>query len=268
MGLFSTIIGISMKKNSGARRIKYYQSFDQDFAESHNQDFCLPENYDWIGGFGRKFGGFLLYPIVLLIDLIYMKCVAHISVRNRKVLRKTKSGYFVYANHTLTFGDVVDPFMICWPKRPHIVCSAANLGIVAIGGWLPAAGALPLPEDLRGMKKFANAIEKRIGQKRPVVIYPESHMWPYFTEIRPFTSGSFHYPAALGAPIYTATTTFTKSRIFKRPKINIYVDGPFVADHDLSRKEQQNQLAQKAREAMERRAQSSDYSYITYRQKS
>ena len=249
-----------------SKRTIYFSSFDQDFAESRNQDFVLPDNYDWIGGFGRKLGGFLLYPLVMLTDLIYMKFVAHISIKNRKVLRKVKGGYFLYANHTLVFGDVVDSFLITWPTRPYLICSAANLGIVLIGSWLPAAGALPLPDNLAGMKKLAEAVSYRIKQGRAVVIYPESHMWPYYTKIRPYTEGSFHYAAANHAPVFAATTTFMKSRIFKRPKINIYIDGPFTSDKP-TRKEQQKDLSQKVRAAMEERAKLSNIEYITYRKK-
>lgn len=257
-----------MSNNPNTSRIKYYNSFNQDFTESRNQDFRLPEDYSWLGGFARKVGSILLYPLILLIDFVYMKFVAHVRVRNKRVLRGEKGGYYLYANHTLLFGDVVDPFRICWPKRPKIVCSAANLGIAIIGGWLPAAGALPIPNSLRGLKDFSDAIARLIKEKSPIVIYPESHMWPWYTDIRPFATASFHYPVAYNAPVYTATTTFQESRIFKKPKVTIYVDGPLNIDKNLSRKEQQADIAQKVRETMESRAKLSDYSYITYRQKS
>ena len=50
--------------------------------------------------------------------------------------------------------------------------------------------------------------------------------------------------------------------------MTIYVDGPLNINKNLSRKEQQADIAQKVRETMESRAKLSDYSYITYRQKS
>lgn len=242
----------------------HYTGFDQDFAESRRQNFRLPEDYDWIGGWWRRIGGFLLYPIVLLIDLIYMKCIAHISVKYRGTLRRARGGYFLYSNHTLVFGDVVNPFHICWPTRPYLICSAANLGIALIGWMLPAAGALPLPDDLSGLRKLSEAVSYRIRQGRAVVVYPESHMWPYYTKIRPFKDGSFHYPIANHVPVFTATTTFQKSRLFKRPKITIYIDGPFGVDESLLRKQQQRDLADKVHKAMERRAKMSDFEYITY----
>ena len=124
------------------------------------------------------------------------------------------------------------------------------------------------PDSLRGLKDFSDAIAEFIKKNSPIVIYPESHMWPWYTEIRPFATASFHYPVAYNAPVYTATTTFQESRIFKKPKVTIYVDGPLNIDKNLSRKEQQADIAQKVRETMESRAKLSDYSYITYRQKS
>ncbi len=47
-------------------------------------------------------------------------------------------------------------------------------------------GALPVPDSISEYKKFSKAYKKRISDGHPVVIYPEAHVWPYYTGIRPF----------------------------------------------------------------------------------
>ena len=249
------------------KRIIYYENFDQDFAESKNQEYRLPENYNWIGSKKRRAAGITLYPLILLTGLIYMKFVARIRIKNRKVLKKARGGYFLYSNHTLEFGDVINSFIITWPKRPKIICITANLGIAVLGSWLPAAGALPLPEDIKGMKKLTHAIKYHITKGKPVIIYPEGHMWPYYTKIRPFAEASFHYAISNQAPSFTATTTFSKPKLRKRPKTTIYIDGPFTPDESKNRKDQQKELAKTVKTAMEKRSRLSTYKYIEYRKK-
>ena len=107
-------------------------------------------------------------------------------------------------------------------------------------------GALPVPDSISEYKKFSKAYKKRISDGHPVVIYPEAHVWPYYTGIRPFEKTSFRFPAELKAPVYVMTTTYTRRRFFgvvtKRPKLTVYVDGPYYTDSELSIKENQQQL--------------------------
>ncbi|MBQ8157131.1 acyl-phosphate glycerol 3-phosphate acyltransferase [Candidatus Saccharibacteria bacterium] len=248
------------------KRIQYYKSFEQDFAASKRQNYCLPDDYDYRGGWTRRIGAWLLYPLILLIDLVYMKLVAGVKVENRRVLRGVKGGYFLYANHTQLFGDVVNPFLITRWRRPYIVCSAANLGIAVLGPLLPTAGALPIPEDLRGMRRFSQAVEACV-RKHPVVVYPEGHLWPWCTEIRPLAAASFHYPAKYEKPVFVATTTYRKSRWRKKPRAIIYLDGPFEPDATLGRKVRQAELARKVAATMQQRAKLSDFVYVEYRPK-
>ena len=112
--------------------VLHYQSFDQDFAETRNQDFRLPKNYQWTHSnpFYRFFA-MCFYPIVVLFSLCYLKLCAHITIKNRYLLRHAREGYFLYINHTQWFGDVVNPFVLTFPKHPYIICSPANLA----DGW-------------------------------------------------------------------------------------------------------------------------------------
>lgn len=250
--------------------VKYYTSFDQDFAESKGQDFKLPENYIWIHKNPiYRIVAVVFFFFIYILATVYMKLFGHVSVKNRYVLLRTRgAGFFLYANHTQLFGDVVNPFNITFPIHPYPICSPANLGIPRIGKLLPMAGALPIPDTLDGMKKFTEAVSKRIKQHAAVVIYPEGHLWPYYTKIRPLALAAFHYPVTTKAPSFVATTTYKKRRFGKKPKVTIYLDGPFYPKADLKRKEAAKQLQYEIQKTMERRAKHSTYSYITYKKKS
>ncbi len=45
-----------------------------------------------------------------------------------------------------------------------------------------------------------------------MTIFPEAHVWPYYTGIRPFGEAAFHYPVATGKPVYTMTVTYQRRR--------------------------------------------------------
>ena len=254
-----------------SQEIRYYASFNQDFEETRNQDAKIPQNYKWVHrNIFYRFFAVILYVLVLIMDFFYMKFVAHISIKNRRLLTKARKngGYYVYSNHTILFGDVVNPFCINFPTHPYSICSPSNLGIPVAGKMLPMAGAIPIPDNLHDMAKFNQTVRTRLGHGKAIVTYPEGHLWPYYTKIRPFAPAAFHLPIKYQAPVYVATTTYQKSRFYKKPKITIFIDGPFQIDKNLSKKQAQNQLHYTVQKAMEQRATLSDYEYIIYQKKS
>ncbi len=254
-----------------SQEIRYYTSFDQDFEATRNQDAKIPPNYKWVHrNLFYRFFAVILYILVLIMDFVYMKFVAHISIKNRRLLTKARKhgGYYLFSNHTILFGDVVNPFCVNFPTHPYIICSSSNLGIPVAGKMLPMAGAIPVPDNLHDMAKFNQTVKSRLDQGKAIVTYPEGHLWPYYTKIRPFAPAAFHLPVKYPAPVYTATTTYQKSRFHKKPKIIIYIDGPFEISQNLPQKQAQNQLHHAIQKAMEQRAKLSNYEYIIYQQKS
>ena len=80
------------------QEVRYYQSFDQDFEETRNQDCKIPKNYKWIHRNPiYRFFAFILYILVLIMDFVYMKLVGHITIKNRSLLikAKLKGGYYI-----------------------------------------------------------------------------------------------------------------------------------------------------------------------------
>ena len=246
------------------KRVVYFQNYEEDVVTSKNQDYKLKDNYKWISNnIFYRFTSFLCHMFFLIIAYFYCKFILHVTIKNKKVLKGYK-GYFLYANHTQELGDVLDPILISFPIHPYFVCSPANLGVPVIGKILPNAGALPIPDSIKGLIKLKEGITHKIKHNKCVVIYPEAHVWPYYAKIREFPNTSFHFPYENNAPVFVATTTYQKSKIFKKPKITIYIDGPYKVDDKLSKKENIQKLHDMVYNIMQERSKLSNIEYIKY----
>ena len=118
----------------------------------------------------------------------------------------------------------------------------------------PYLGALPLPDDREAMKHFLDEISKKIAQDKCVMIYPEAHIWPYYTKIRPFTDSSFRYPVQLKCPVMCFTNTYQKRKYGQKPRIVTYIDGPFYPDESLKGKARKEALRNQVYDAMVERS--------------
>ncbi len=248
------------------KEVRYYKSFTDDFEVSKNQAMKLSEDYEYIReDFLSKLKSKLIYSLAVVFGFIQAKLFLHVKYVNRKAMREAKDkGIFIFANHTQPVGDVFLPALAAFPKRIYTVVSPANFGIPVIGKILPYLGALPLADTPKGMKKFTEAMGKRIESKKAVTIYPEAHVWEYYTGVRPFSDASFRYPVKFSAPSYAMTVTYQKRKLSKKPKTTIYIDGPFYPDETLHSREQSKKLHEEILSTMMKRAENSTYSYIEY----
>lgn len=249
------------------RAIRYFSSYDDDFEKSAKQNYTLPENYQWVkNDIPSKILSGLVYGLAVIFGGAYCKCVLHMKVKGRHKLKGLKGDCFIYGNHTQPIGDVFIPALCVLPKRIYTVVSPANYGIPLIGKILPYLGALPVGSSLHDIKELNKAIEEKIKEKHPIVIYPEAHVWKYYTGIRPFSQTSFKYPAKLDKPAIAMTVTYRKSKVFKRPLTEVYLDGPYYAAGNTGREKTEN-LRNRVYDAMKRRSENSNYEYIEYRKK-
>jgi len=258
-------------------RIFYYESTEDDPIQTKEQEQThnkveLEDGYVFI----KRNPFVIIYEKVLyfgfkLFARWYAKFYLHMTIKNRQVLKKAKgSGYVIYANHTNPFHDAFSPALVA-DRHIYTICSPANLHIPGIGKFLPALGALPLGKNPEQKAAFNKAVDTRLKQKKCLVIYPEAHVWPYYTGIRKFPAGdrSFKYPARNLLPIFTMTTTYQKSRKKgqARPDMTVYLDGPFYPDPKKTEDENRAILAEKAYESMLKYSKRSNYEYFQYRKK-
>jgi len=245
----------------------HYTDYDCDMIQSPEQDYRLPKDFEWIR---RGRGAAWMYRwnnlIYKLIAIGYNIFAGHIRTRNKSVFKSlgSKQGALIYGNHTLPAGDALSPAFAHIGRRNWVVCSPANFSIPVIGKRLDKLGALPIGEGRDALLKLSEAVSQRISEGAYVTIYPEAHLWPYCSFIRPFNEASFHYAVSNDAPVFSATTTFIKRKHGDKPRMTIYYDGPFYPDQQLPPKERRRQLALQVRDAMERRSKLSNYNHINY----
>lgn len=247
-------------------RVRYYREYTDDFVETDEQDYKLEDDYRYVRkDFKSRFLSGLIYTLAIIFGYPYCKLFLHTKYKNKKAFKTVKGeGAFIYANHTQPVGDVFLPAIPCLPRRIYTIVSPANLKVPVIGRILVYLGALPLPSTLKGMKEFTEAVSTRVNENKIVTIYPEAHVWEYYTDIRPFSDSSFKYPIKLNKPSFALTVTYQKRKFGKKPKTTVYIDGPFYPDESIPKASRAKALHDTVYECMLRRIQKSDYSYIRY----
>lgn len=248
-------------------RVRYYTDYTEDFEQTAKQDYTLPPDYEWVPrGLRARLLSHLIYGTALIVGGLYCRLHLHVRVRGREKLKGMPGALFLYGNHTQPFGDVIIPALCLRPRRIYTLVSPANYGIPVIGRILPYLGALPISSTLHGMRSLNAAIDTRLYEGHPIVIYPEAHVWEYCTEIRPFGESAFRYPAKADKPVFAMTVTYRRARFLRRPRAVVWLDGPLYAQGGTLRERSESLRAQ-VRTAMQTRALESDYAYIRYEQR-
>lgn len=228
------------------RKVYYYNDeLNDEFSGVTRNKFIIDENYKYKRkGILWKILEFIVYRIcVMPFTYVYMKIkFAHKIVGKKKLKASKGKGYFMYGNHTLMAGDAFIPNIINYPTKTYTVVNSDNVSVWLTRGFIIMCGALPLPSTLDATKNFVNYMEDRIKNNKVIQIYPEAHIWPYYTGIRPFKSSSFKYPIKFQVATYSITNTFHRRKFSKNPKIITYIDGPFYTDTTLPLKEQEKTL--------------------------
>ncbi len=214
----------------------------------------------------KRFTRVFWYDVVAKpLALLYTKLVFHHKIVGKQVLREyRRRAYFIYGNHTQDICDALIPSMLMLTKSVYVIVHPNNVSMPVLGKITPSLGALPLPDGREAYKNFIRAIETRVAENCAITVYPEAHIWPYYTKIRPFKDVSFAYPVKLGTPVFCFTNTYRRRRFGKRPRIVTYVDGPFFADESLPAHERKTDLRNRVYERMCERAKNSDVEMIKY----
>ncbi|MBO5262331.1 MAG: hypothetical protein J6B45_04725 [Clostridia bacterium] len=250
------------------RKVIYYNDeLNDEFSLAQITPRVIDKNYVYDHkSLFKRFTRFFWYRIVFFpIAILHSKIKFHHKIINQKVIKPyKKNGYFMYGNHTQDIGDAFLPQRINKGKSKYIIVHPNNVSMPVLGKLTPSLGAIPLPDDMVAYKNFIKVIEKRINQKKCVIIYPEAHIWPFYTGIRPFADTSFQYPIKLDVPTFCFTNTYQKRRFSKKPRIVTYVDGPFFPNKELSFKEQRADLRNQVYNCMCKRAENSNVQWIQY----
>lgn len=245
----------------------YSDEVNDDFAGTHIVRKPLPENYEYLNkGFWRRLRKFFVYYVIVRpIVFVYNKLIKRVKYVNKKVLKGyKKQGAFIYGNHTSMILDAFNPTYLAYPRPADVIINADAMSIKGLGWVLKSLGGFPIPEGFHAMARFNEAIAEAIERKHWMAVYPEAHIWHYYTKIRPFPAVSFSYPVKLKTPVFSYTMVYKKRKHSKYPKRWVCVDGPFFADESLPVKQATQKLRDEVYAAMCARAQESNYEYIKY----
>ena len=251
------------------RKVIYYEDeLHDEFSTAKITPRRIDENYQYIHKNPLwNLASFLLQNIFSMpIKVLYSKIKFRIQyVGKEKLKLYKKEGYFIYVNHTQPFADTFIPSVGNYPKRNFFIVNPENISMKGLETIVEMLGAIPVPGNKAAMKNFLDVIEEKIKKKSSITIYPEAHIWPYYTKIRPFSDVSFKYPVQLETPSFCMTNTYQASGKNKdKVKIVSYIDGPFFADSGLNKKQAQKNLRDKIYDCMVERSKNSNIEYIQY----
>ena len=234
-----------MQLNFMKSKTIYYESFSDDFAVTKNINANLIDDkykYDSRNLFYHCFSFILYFIVVKPLVWFILKVWFGYRVKNKKVLKKCKNkGYFIYGNHTNYLPDAFVPNVIRW-RRNYIVVGAQTVSIKGLQTVVKSLGAIPLGDTYNAKKNFFKFVKKSIKNKKSVTIYPEAHIWPYYTSVRPFDPVNIKYQVLLNCPSYTISMCYRKRMFIKRPGVTAYIDGPFYPDSTLESKDRIDKL--------------------------
>ncbi len=250
--------------------IYYTDELNDEFSSAKITPIKIDKNYKYDKNSLWDLCSLIVQNILSMpIKVGYAKTKFRIKYIGKEKLKQYKNeGYFVYGNHTQAFADTFIPSIAIYPKRNFLIVNPENISIKHAKNIIEMLGAIPVPGDKESMKNFLKTIEKHIHKRHSITIYPEAHIWPYYTKIRPFKSVSFAYPIELKKPVFSMTNTYqgygkNKDKI----KIVTYIDGPFFANEKLPKKEQKQELRDRVYKCMVERSKNSNIEYIKYERK-
>ena len=251
----------------GMKTFYFTDPLHDDFAEMNIQKRTIDESFTYAHTAlpWKICANVLYYGLGVPLGWLIGKVWFGVRLENRSVMRRLPQGCFLYGNHTQAFTDAACPAVISFPKRAYIVAGAETASIKGITALVQMLGALILPTELSGMKKFKNALELRCAENSVITIFPEAHLWPYYTGVRPFVSDAFSYPVKYNKPVVVAMTTYRKR--FLRclpPAVTVTLSDPIFPDPSASPREARQKLRDAAYAFMCTQAKRNEVEHVRY----
>ena len=252
------------------KTVCYQDPLNDDFASNNLSSPEIPADFPFaVTNIFWRILEFIVYwiigiPIIFLIGKIGFG----LRIRNRKVLKKLKgTGFYLYANHTQEMMDAYSPHLAMFPRHDHIIVSPPAVSLPFVRKIVQFLGGIPIPSTAKGFPRFLGALSLRIREKRVITIYPEAHIWPWYTGIRPFPATSFAYPVRDNVPVLAMVTTYRERKIFKKlwPCITLTLSEPFFPDPAKDQRSAKQDLRDKVYDFMCREVSRPDnYVYVEY----
>ncbi len=256
-----------MARKRSPRVVYYTDPLQDEFSTAQIRAKKIDGNYRYLPRtpLRRPLHFFWYRMVATPLAFLYLKLHFHHRIVGREKLQAAgRAGFFLYGNHTQPTADALIPTFVAMPRHVYVIVHPNNVSMPVLGRITPWLGALPLPDDAAAGRHFWEAVRTRVTQGCPVCIYPEAHIWPYYTGIRPFTDASFAYPVMLHKPVYCFTNTYMRWHR-KGVRLCTWVDGPFYPDETLPPAARRAKLRDEVLAAMRARAACNEVTVIDYR---
>ncbi len=215
-------------------------SYDNGF---HPHEVHLKDNYK----FYRKdlyfiIIRFILYTLTRFVLFFPRRLKWGYKVIGKKNLKGQK-GYVLISNHTHPCDSLLIVTTL-YPKRYHYITTLqSNMGFRLVSTYFRYGGAVPIPNDIKLLKKFNRDTIDVLNKNGKVIVFPEAALVPFCDHIRPFMQGAFNFAVAANTTIIPCCFTYHKPRGLykltrrKKPCIHFNILKPYHIEDLGSRKE-------------------------------
>lgn len=253
------------------KKIIYYDdALHDDFAGTNIQKTVVDETFPYVheNPLWRAVSNIAYYGIAYPLVWFFERVILGMRFVNKEAVKQCKDrSYFLYGNHTGWY-DAFTPNVISLPRRRNrIIVEADTVSIPGLRNIVQMLGAIPLPTSPKGMKKFIQAVN-RFHEDGNITVYPEAHIWPYYTGVRPFPDSSFGYAVKRNSPVIAFFTAYSPPKgllgKLRKASITVYVSDPFYPDPSLSPVEARKKLRDQVYAFMLEKSKHSDYEVYQY----
>ena len=218
------------------KRVIYYSDEQlDDFAGTNIAQKNVGKGFPFLreGLLWRILSFFAYYIVAMPLAFIITKVWLGLRLENLRSLRGIRGGFFLYGNHTRDL-DALIPALCAFPRRAYVVANPDAVSIPGLRNIVLLLGCIPIPNDREAMPEFMEAVRRRGQEGGCIAIFPEAHVWPFYTGIRRFGPVSFHYPAREGLPAVAMCTRYRR-RLFGLlpPAMTVTFSEPMEPDMSL-----------------------------------
>lgn len=219
----------------------------------------IEHNYPFLDkSFKSKLIHYLVYFVIYHLVFIVQFFRYGLRIKGRKEFKKSlrknrkafKNGAITVSNHVyrwdfLAVLQAVRFRAMYFPARDVQVMSSD-------AGFIRAAGGIPVPSTIAGMRGFYKAFDELAKKKIWIHVFPESCRWDFYEPIRPFKNGAFKMAVRYNRPVVPLVISYRKpSGLYKllkvtHPLITISIGEPVFPD--FAEGKTKNEIAGEMRE--------------------
>ena len=261
-----------MKINKKERVLYYKDELNDDFGNIELEQVDVPSNYKYIRSkaFDILFSSWFYWIVLKTFLGLYTffrgyKIIGRENLKTYyKVCKENNSAGFIYSNHTSNEDAFDRQVRVISKRRVNVLANSNILSQKFLTFICKSGGYIPLGRSLKSQKEMLECFKYYLfTKKQDILIYPEAHIWPYYTKIRPLRSAAFHYPAKFFVPVLPVVTVYLpKKRKNAKPRKALVIGEPILPKKELSVSENKVYLRDETQKAMETIA--SSYKQVEY----